>query len=98
MMHYVDTLTTELDFFQTKVTKIITQLYRTNVKDHKGKVIPQIYLAEEWEYVGQPFNALTEHGLAYIVNEELVEFFSWSDLDAESLIDVVRILEDKDFD
>jgi hypothetical protein len=98
MKSQTDLLTNELETFRTKVKILISQLYRDTVKDHTGAVISEVFLADEWEYEGQVFNALTEHGMAYIVDQKIVELFSWNDLDTESLIEVVQILEDKDFD
>ncbi|GAB3897126.1 hypothetical protein [Spirosoma agri] len=98
MKQHADTLTNELETFRTNVKALILRLYRANVKNHVGEVMPEVYLSEEWEYEGQVFNALTERGLAYIVKEELIEEFTWNDLDIESLVEIVTILEDKEFD
>lgn len=92
------TLTNELQAFQEKAKTVIIQLYQKNVRDHKGNVLPEVFLTEEWEWEGATFNALTEQGLAYISNGETLELFTWNELDAESLVEVVHILEDKDFD
>lgn len=88
----------ELEQFRNKATNLIKKLYRENVRDHKGNVLTEALLTEEWEWENQLFNALTEQGLAYIVNNRLIELFVWQDLDAESLVEVIRILEDKEFD
>ncbi|QHV94346.1 hypothetical protein [Spirosoma endbachense] len=98
MKSQTDQLINELETFRSKVNALISQLYRDTVKDHTGAVLSEVFLADEWEYEGQVFNALTEHGMAYIVDQEIVELFNWNDLDTESLIEVVQILEDKDFD
>ncbi|WP_338873088.1 hypothetical protein WBJ53_29635 [Spirosoma sp. SC4-14] len=98
MKHQADVLFKELEHFRTKATDLIEKLYRENVKDHKGNVLAEVLLTEEWEWEGQVFNALTRQGLAYIVDERLIDQFIWKDLDAESLVEVIRILEDKEFD
>lgn len=92
------TLVNEHQAFQTKIKKLIAHLYRQNVKDHTGKVLPEVALTEIWEFEGQEFNTLTKQGLAYRINNTTNDLFSWDDLDTESLIEVVQILESKDFD
>lgn len=91
------TLTHELEDFRTRIKNLISQLYRENVKNRNGEVLPEVSLMEEWEYEGQEFNALTEQGLAHRVDERVDELFTWDDLETESLIEVVHILEDKEF-
>lgn len=97
-MQHANALANELQAFQEKTRTVIIQLYQKNVRDHKGRVLPEVFLTEEWEWEGAIFNALTEQGLAYIVNGETLELFTWDELDAESLVEIVHILEDKDFD
>lgn len=97
-VQHANTLTNELEAFQEKAKTIIIQLYQKNVRDHKGNVLPEVFLTEEWEWEGAVFNALTQQGLAYIINGEKLELFTWDELDAESLVEVVHILEDRDFD
>lgn len=87
----------ELEDFRTRIKNLISQLYRENAKNRNGEVLPGVSLTEEWEYEGMEFNALTEQGLAQIVNEQVDELFTWDDLETESLIEVVQILEDKEF-
>lgn len=91
------TLLEEHDKFRKRIKELISQLYRENVKDHNGSVMPEATLAEEWEYEGLEFNAITEQGLAQIVDKKIGELFTWDDLETEALLDVVHMLEDKEF-
>ena len=97
MKQNAQTLVHELEDFRTRIKRLISQLYRENVKNRDGEVLPEVSLTEEWEYEGQEFNALTEQGLAQIVDKRVDELFTWDDLETESLIEVVHILEDKEF-
>ena len=97
MQHNAETLIEEHATFRTKIKVLVSQLFSENVKNHNGEVKPELLLIEEWEYEGQAFNVITEQGLAYIVNETIDELFTWDDLDTEALIDMVHILEDKEF-
>ena len=87
----------EHESLRTRIKNLISRLYRENVKNHRGEVMPEVSLTEEWEYEGQEFNAITEQGLAIIVDKKVDELFTWDDLETESLIEVVHILEDKEF-
>ena len=97
MEQNAQTLIEEHESFRAKIKNLISRLYRENVKNHNGEVMPEVSLTEEWEYEGQEFNAITEQGLANIIDEKVDELFTWDDLETESLIEVVHILEDKEF-
>lgn len=97
MEQNAQTLVQEHEVFRTRIKTLISRLYRENVKNQDGEVMPDISLTEEWEYEGQEFNALTEYGLAQKVNEKIDELFTWDDLETESLIEVLHILEEKEF-
>ncbi len=87
----------ELDVFRAKIKTMIHQLYRANVTNRNGEVMAEVALTEEWEYEGQELNAITEQGLAYMVDNTIDELFTWDDLETESLIEVVQILEEREF-
>ncbi|GAB4029764.1 hypothetical protein [Spirosoma gilvum] len=91
------TLLDELETFRAKIKTMISQLYRANVTNHNGEVMAEAALTEEWEYEGQELNAITEQGLAYKIDDKIDELFTWDDLEIESLIEVVQILEDREF-
>ncbi|MBN8823790.1 MULTISPECIES: hypothetical protein [unclassified Spirosoma] len=97
MKKSTSTLQEELEDFRTKIKTMISQLYRANVTNQHGEVMAEATLTEEWEYEGQELNAITEQGLAYIIDNKIDEIFTWDDLETESLIEVVQILEDREF-
>ncbi|MVM32088.1 hypothetical protein GO755_18710 [Spirosoma sp. HMF4905] len=97
MEQTAQTLIEEHEVFRARIKNLISQLYRKNVKNHNGEVMAEASLTEEWEYEGQGLNAITEQGLAYKIDERIDELFTWDDLETESLIEVVHILEDKEF-
>ena len=90
-------LAKEHEVFRARVKELIAQLYHQNSVNGNGKETSKLLLLDEWEYEGQCFNAITEQGLANIVDEQIDELFSWDDLETETLIEIVHILEDKEF-
>ena len=83
--------------FRMRVTQLIKQLYRQNVKNKPGEATAELTLLDEWEYEGQEFNAITEQGLAHVVNEQVNVLFTWDDLETESLLEIIHVLQDKEF-
>lgn len=90
-------LVKEHEVFRARVKELIHQLYRQNLANKQDKETAGLSLLDEWEYEGQAFNAITEQGLANVIDEQVNELFSWDDLETESLIEIVHILEDKEF-
>ncbi|MVM41228.1 hypothetical protein GO730_31930 [Spirosoma sp. HMF3257] len=97
MEHNMQMLISEHKVLRARIKDLIKQLYLENVKNYEGQNKAELALLDEWEYEGQEFNAITEQGLAHITNEKLDELFTWDDLETESLLEVVHILEDKEF-
>lgn len=97
MKQNAQTLIREHEVFRTRVKELINQLYHQSVQTVQGEEMAKLDLLDEWEYEGQEFNAITAQGLACIVDEQIDELFTWDDLETESLIEIVHILEDKEF-
>lgn len=97
MKQNAQTLIKEHEVFRARVKELINQLYQQSVQTTQGETTTKLELLDEWEYEGQEFNAITAQGLANIVNEQVDDLFTWDDLETESLIEIVHILEDKEF-
>ena len=83
--------------------EMIQAAYRQKVKDGHGTIMPEAYLHDDWQVDEEiTVNAITLEGLTFRQPEEeggtlKSKIFPWVQFSEEVLQEVLRILDEQDF-
>ncbi len=88
---------------RTLLTEMIQAAYRQKVEDGHGTIMPEAYLHDDWQVDEEiTVNAITPEGLTFRQPEEeggtlKSKILPWEQFNEEVLQEVLRILDEQDF-